>query len=248
MCKVTVVRTQHPNLRDPFSGQKLLNRFAEFQLFKLFGRLPRLALVVEKIGSNSNYSSWCRAKYGTIKRVKKREQIWELFIKELVPSKKTVVLEFGVAQGYSTNWWNTKLREVENQLFIIYGFDLFTGLPRSWRDAPAGEFDNGGRAPSISSDNVHFVIGDVSETFHHNFLKKFNRDEIQLIVIFDLDLYEPTTSAIGVLKSYLDSGDLLWFDEAFDADERRVLDEGSFSLNDVRAIGCTALGLGLQVN
>ena len=209
--------------------------------------MPRIALLVEKLGANSNYSSWIKSKYGTTKRLKKREQIWELFIEEIDPRKKTVVLEFGVAQGYSTNWWNNKLKEVKNQLFTIYGFDLFTGLPRSWRDAPAGEFDNGGRAPVIASDNVHFVIGDVTETFQPNFFEKFNRGEIQLIIIFDLDLYEPTSTVNAVLDTYLISGDFLWFDEAFDADERRVLDEGNFSLNHVRAVGTTALGLGLQI-
>ena len=239
--------SQYPNLRDPFSGQKKFNRFMEYQLFRMFGRLPRIASIVEKLGSNSGYSSWLDLKYGTINRLKRREQIWEMFIELSNPKKKTIVLEFGVAQGYATNWWSTRLEECKRKQFAIFGFDLFTGLPRSWRSASVGEFSNGGSAPKIESKNVHFVIGDVVDTFQASFLERFNRDEIQLIIIFDLDLYEPTAAINSVIEDYLVSGDLLWFDEAFDADERRVLNEGNFDRNQVRVVGSTALGLGLQV-
>jgi hypothetical protein len=168
------------------------------------------------------------------------------FIDRINPDKKTVLLEFGVAQGYSTNWWCNRLNQANVQ-YVIYGFDLFTGLPRSWRSAPAGEFDNGGQAPAIDSPNVHFVIGDVVKTFNAEFLEEFRRNEIQLVVLLDLDLYEPTVFVYTLLDEYLLNGDLVWFDEAFDSDERRVLDEGNFGPNRVEAIGCTALGIGLQV-
>ena len=237
---------QHSNLRDPFSGQSIFRKFLEFYAFKIFGKLRRVARLVEKLGVNANYSLWIDSKFGGVTKYKKREEVWMCLVNRISPNKKTVLLEFGVAQGYSTNWWRNRLDE-ENVTYEIYGFDLFTGLPRSWRSAAAGEFNNGGRAPVIDSPNVHFVIGDVLSTFDTKFLEKFKRDEIQLVVLFDLDLYEPTVFVYSLLDEYLQKGDLVWFDEAFDSDERRVLDEWNFGPNRVEVVGCTALGIGFWV-
>jgi hypothetical protein len=48
---------------------------------------------------------------------------------------------------------------------------------------------------------------------------------VQKLILFDLDICEPTAIAWNALSSALRPGDLLYFDGAFDRDERRVLGE-----------------------
>ena len=49
--------------------------------------------------------------------------------------------------------------------------------------------------------------------------------DAQWLVLFDLDIYEPTAFAWEVISAHLRAGDVMYLDEAFDGDERRVLDE-----------------------
>ena len=71
--------------------------------------------------------------------------------------------------------------------------------------------------------------------------------DAQWLVLFDLDLYEPTAEAWRVLSPMLKRGDLLYFDEAIDADERRVLNEMVLPSGRYSPIGATSLALGLKV-
>jgi hypothetical protein len=49
--------------------------------------------------------------------------------------------------------------------------------------------------------------------------------DAQWLVLFGLDIYEPTAFAWEVTSAHLRAGDVIHLDEAFDGDERRVLNE-----------------------
>jgi hypothetical protein len=68
------------------------------------------------------------------------------------------------------------------------------------------------------------------------------------LVLFDLDLYEPTMMAWTWLRPSLSSGDYLYFDEAFDQDERRVLEEAVLPSGEFTYVGGTGHQLLLQID
>ena len=146
------------------------------------------------------------------------------------------VVEFGVAFGEGTRWWMSR---ITSPAFDFYGFDRFTGLPRAWRDMPAGAFDIGGRPPSFTDPRVKWIVGDIEET-----VEKFDWESLRgkKVVLFDLDLFGASLFCFKRLSLSLRSGDLVFFDEAFDADERVLINEyviptGLFTLRAVSPLG-----------
>jgi hypothetical protein len=69
----------------------------------------------------------------------------------------------------------------------------------------------------------------------------------QIFVLFDLDIFEPTKHVWDLVRPVLKSGDIVFFDEAFDWDERLVLNSEEFGTDYFQAVGMTPLGLGLRV-
>lgn len=67
------------------------------------------------------------------------------------------------------------------------------------------------------------------------------------MVLFDMDLYEPTFFAWTFLSQSLSAGDLVYFDEGFDQDERRVSNENMRRDFEVRVIGITHLAIAFQL-
>jgi hypothetical protein len=152
-------------------------------------------------------------------------------------------LEFGVAFGFATRWW---LGHHGPELIVSWdGFDRFTGLPRSWHGLPAGAFDAGGKTPAISDERITWHVGEVERTISAVDPVKFAAG--RRLAYFDFDLYEPTKVAWDWIKPHLRIGDILYFDEAFDADERRLLNEDVLPSGRYDAIGATALSLALVV-
>jgi hypothetical protein len=151
-------------------------------------------------------------------------------------------IEFGVAWGYGTGWWLNRLSDPELRWD---GFDRFTGLPRDWRDLDEGHFDAEGRPPAIDDARVTWHVGDVED--HVTSLALDRSTPFQLVVLFDLDIYEPSKIAWEYLRPHLRPGDLLYFDEAFDSDERKLLDEDVLPSGDFTFVGATPMALAIQV-
>lgn len=125
------------------------------------------------------------------------------------------------------------------------GFDRFTGLPRGWRNLPAGTFDANGAPPDIQDSRIQWFIGDVEETIK---LLNIERERAYpAVVFFDLDIYEPSLVAWNYLKDHLKMGDLLYFDEAFDQDERKLLNEAILPSGAFEFIAASHLSLALKV-
>ncbi|MEI7715375.1 MAG: class I SAM-dependent methyltransferase [Mycobacterium sp.] len=152
------------------------------------------------------------------------------------------MLEFGVAHGYATNWWLNRL----GQNVVWHGFDRFTGLPRAWKDFEKGAFSNDGEPPEITDPRVHWHPGDVEDTLNTVDIS-LHREGAQWMVLFDLDIYEPTAFAWGLIQEHIRPGDIIYFDEAGDDDERKVLDELVLPSIKCEPIAATPVGLGLVV-
>jgi hypothetical protein len=193
-------------------------------------------------GQIAEYVGWQQRTWDRCPRILgRREQLWERLAGRLDPGRPVFALEFGVAWGYATNWWLTRLPGD----VTWHGFDRFTGLPRAWRDHDAGTFDAGGRPPPIRDPRVHWHVGDVEATLPTVDLTTTTGG--QRLVLFDLDLYEPTAFAWKAVAAHLEPGDLLYFDEAMDADERRVVDELVLPAVRCELVGATPLALGLRI-
>lgn len=153
------------------------------------------------------------------------------------------VIELGVAFGDATRWW---LANVGPEVIASWdGFDRFTGLPRAWRDLPAGAIDAGGTTPDIADDRVTWHVGDFEDT-----IRMMDAGKIadgRRLIYFDFDIYEPSKVAWDWVKPHLRPGDILYFDEAFDRDERRLLNEDVVPSGSYDPIGATSMQLALEV-
>ncbi len=71
--------------------------------------------------------------------------------------------------------------------------------------------------------------------------------DAQWLVLFDLDIYEPTAFAWEVISAHQRAGDVIYLDEAFDGDKRRVLNEMIVPSIGCEPVGTRALALSLVV-
>jgi hypothetical protein len=217
---------------------------------KVFFKNIRVLEKLQNIGEISNYLLWVKHVFHNPKLFWSREHLWKEIIlsSKIESSGKVNVLEFGVAWGYTTNWF---MRNVKNQNILWQGFDTFTGLPISWRNLEKEHFSNNGDFPKILDSRIKFHKGLVEETLIK--IDSSNFHQHKLILLFDLDLYGPTDFSYNYLKSFLKPGDIIYFDEAFDKDERKVLNESVIngSLNELglnfKLIGITPMALALEI-
>jgi hypothetical protein len=194
------------------------------------------------IGELANYQQWVIQNFPNSKLFYKREQIWSEIINLNESPKK--IIELGVAWGYTTNWF-LKMSKKNRDTLKIDAFDLFTGLPEKWRNEPQNAFSNQGKLPAIDDSRVEFHTGDVAVTIkdlNTEVLKKNN-----LVVLFDLDLLEPSIASYLYLKPSLKINDVLYFDEAFDIGERTLIND--YVLRDFicESLGHTAYAISLQI-
>lgn len=208
---------------------------------RLFGLSNRLRQKVKNAGDIADYVSWQMETFGKAHCLSSREKLWELMARRL-PQGQIHGMEFGVAFGYGTGWW---LKRLPGAGLRWDGFDRFTGLPRAWRVFGEGTFDAGGQPPAIDDKRVTWHVGDVEDKLKDLTLDR--SEPQQFVVLFDLDLFEPSLAAWEHLRDSLRPGDLLYFDEAFDADERQLLNEHVLPIGKYEYIGATPLALGLQV-
>ncbi len=93
---------------------------------RLFRASSTLRTKTVNAGQIADFIDWQQRVFGHQPAVfGRREKLWERLAQRLDPSRPLVVLEFGVAWGYATNWWLCRLggRDV-----VWHGFDRFTGL------------------------------------------------------------------------------------------------------------------------
>jgi hypothetical protein len=216
----------------------IATQYAAARVFALSARVRRKAT---NIGEIAGYLSWLREHYGAVTPVPNRERVWERMAQAVGPDPVRGI-EFGVAWGYGTGWW---LSRISDPRLRWDGFDRFTGLPRDWRDLDEGHFDAQGQTPAIDDSRVTWHVGDVEDNVANLALDRST--PCRLVVLFDLDIYEPSRVAWDYLRPHLQPGDILYFDEAFDADERKLLDEVVLPAGEYEFIAATPMALALQV-
>lgn len=210
---------------------------------RLFRASATLRVKAMNAGQIADFIDWQERVWGVPPSVVgRREDLWERLAQRIDPNRPLVALEFGVAWGYATHWWVQRLagRDV-----TWHGFDRFTGLPRSWREHEAGAFDAGGNPPAIEDPRIRWHVGDVEDTLGAVDLAAAR--DAQWLILFDLDIYEPTAFAWDAIAPHLRPGDLMYLDEAMDFDERRVLNEMILPTVECEPVGSTSLALALTV-
>lgn len=210
---------------------------------RLFRASATLRAKTIDAGQVADFVEWQRRVFGHQPiAFGRREELWERLAQKLDPDRPLVALEFGVAWGYATDWWLCRLggRDI-----VWHGFDRFTGLPRPWRKHAQGAFDAGGKPPAIDDERVRWHLGDIQDTLAAVDLVAAR--DAQWLVLFDFDIYEPTAFAWEAIGAHLRPGDFIYLDEAFDRDERRVLDEMILPSIGCEPVGSTPIGLGLAV-
>jgi hypothetical protein len=214
-----------------------------FTIARIANFVPWLALKVDEVGSVVGFRRWYKMAGGTNSLAfASRKKLWQqVIIPRLKGDDLSVsVFEFGVAYGEASRWW---LKQLPSKSLRFSGFDLFTGLPTAWRDLPEGAFNANGATPNIDDERVTWFVGDVGDKINevnwtaHNGVKFF---------IFDLDLFLPSLDTWQVVEKNLRPGDLLYFDEAFDIDERLLLKNYLLPTNRFEILGVSPFGLALE--
>jgi len=196
---------------------------------------------IHLLAERAEWTTWVETRFGIVNFYWSREKLWNQVYKLMCTTNNPrTVLEFGVAWGYATNFWLSKDGGV---IRSWHGFDRFTGLPRSWRDLEAGAFNAEGSPPNISDPRVVWHVGDVEKQ-----LPELTTDNNSKLILFDLDLFEPTEFAWLHLRDGLKAGDIVYFDEGFDVDERRVIEEYVLLDFKVQVIGFTYNAIAFHLN
>ena len=185
-------------------------------------------------------------RYARRKTITRFITLYELF-KLALPVKGSVV-EFGVFRGFGLMTWAhlSAVLEPANLTRRIYGFDSFEGFPSvSGHDSNARKMPAPGELKANSHqelshlidiydqdrflghiDKVHLVKGDVVDT-----VPKFvdeNPHVVVSLLFLDVDLYEPTKTAIEYFLPRMPKGSVIALDQLdnpiWPGEARAVLD------------------------
>ena len=172
-----------------------------------------------------------------------RESLWRSFGSHL-GTTEWLGFEFGVASGDSTKIF-LKMPYV-SKCVGWNGFDTFLGLPAEWGDLPKGAFSTNGIPPKIKSQLIQWHVGRIESTCEE--IKRLKNLDRNFIILFDFDLYSATKAAWDAIVNYLKPGDIIYFDEAYEADENQLIEEILEKQNVLfEAIGYTTMGIAFKV-
>jgi hypothetical protein len=202
----------------------------------------KFALIVfSQIGAVCEFLLWQRRTFGETRVFRSKKSLFRHILKQVRKENSSIdVYEFGVAHGFLTKFILDLETKKQTCISNYYGFDTFEGLPERYREFQRGSFTNHGKYPAIESNKLFWLKGHVEETVGESTFTLSRK-----LVIFDLDLYLPTTHVINKLIPSLGIGDILYFDEGFDEGEFRVIKENVMPLGVFECIGTTGQGIAL---
>jgi O-methyltransferase len=161
-------------------------------------KLSKWAHQNRKVAGNDFYSKW---------DYNKRFQLYDSVFENENLNEPVNYLEFGVADGFSFNWWMKKNLHPDSRFF---GFDTFSGLPEDFGPYKKGHF-NSGKQPTLTDSRGKFYQGLFQQTLPP-FLKNFVDDKRKVIML-DADLFSSTLFTLTSLAPFLKKGDIILFDE-----------------------------------
>lgn len=181
--------------------------------------------LVEKF---ENFPKYCSRQYLSYYLAK-----YEIFKKVLKVHGS--IIECGVFQGGGLMWWAqlSAILEPFNHQRRIIGFDTFSGFKSLTSEDLSGAHSShhipGGLATNAQSEilscidvfdsnrpishipKVELVIGDATETIPH-YIETHPHLVISLLVL-DMDVYEPSLTALKYFLPRMSSGSIIWLDE-----------------------------------
>ena len=189
------------------------------------------------------YRIWLKKNFGEFPLYANKKKLIDRILEEAKPSTSTqggvTFFEFGVAFGETTKYI---VQNLEGN-FEYHGFDTFEGLPKAWRRLPKGAITNHGKLPEINSANLFFHKGLVQDTIQNVDFKAVNKK----VFLFDFDLYAPTLFTFKHIQKEIRVSDVVYFDEAFDSDERVVIENYFIEMFEYSVIGASPFGLAFKI-
>jgi hypothetical protein len=214
-------------------------QFLLFYWIMIIQVLGKYIYPIKSIFEVVEYRMWLNKTFGKIKCYKTKYSMLEVLAKEVETSGGGNYFEFGVAFGETARF----LVKNKGNSSTYHGFDTFMGLPKSWRRLPKGAFTNNGEAPDIVGENIFFHIGLVQDTVKQVTFNSVKKN----FYLFDLDLYAPTLFVLQHVENEFKAGDIVYFDEAFDADERVIIENYFLGRHSFDVIGASVLGLAVRI-
>ena len=146
--------------------------------------------------------------YRPVRKYSDRVKLYEYVLRnEGLSGEQINYLEFGVFGGNSFKWW---MNANKNPLSRFYGFDTFDGLPEAW--GTYGRGDMSSLLPEVEDSRHEFVKGLFQETLF-TFLSTHSIDGGRRVIHMDADLFSSTLFVLTTLASFLQRGDIIFFDE-----------------------------------
>jgi hypothetical protein len=201
----------------------LLKANARFKSFILFLR-PSIFLGWSKpflllMAYTLDVSKWIRKQNKTLtlndfftfkRKYNKRELLYEYVIKQQNLESETIdYLEFGVASGASFRWWLKRLANNKNK---FYGFDTFEGLPENWGLVYV-KGDMSSNIPTVNDERASFFKGLFQDTLLNFLGNGYLERDRKKIIHLDADIFSATLFVLTTLYPYLNTGDIIFFDE-----------------------------------
>lgn len=215
-------------------------------VLRTIARTPGLHAKIDNIADLLNYSIWVKDNFlwkGKLRHC--REEVWGDIAQLLsTRNQKLIVTEFGVAWGYVAWHW---LNRYSHLIETWHGFDSFMGLPQPWRRLKAGTFSTNGVPPNFRDNRVVWHVGEIQSTSAEIQVPKVRSHQYAMLVFFDFDLFESSLIAWNAIEKFLTKGDILYFDEAYDADERQLIINHVLPKGQFRVIASSWESLAIEV-
>jgi hypothetical protein len=141
--------------------------------------------------------------------------------------------EFGLFKGYSFAKAHDFARELGVQDIRFFGFDSFEGLPDVAGIDAGSKFSAGNYACSLEKvtknlkdrmrGSTYFIKGFYDKTLNDSeLLKKYDFRPARVVLV-DCDLYSSTKDVLRFVRSYLQNGTVMIFDDwnCFNADDTK---------------------------
>lgn len=134
--------------------------------------------------------------------------LWDYIIQYCDDSDASMMMEFGVFEGNSLNYFASRMRKTQ-----FYGFDSFEGLQEDWygHHAPKSFFSRNGKMPKVEK-NVVLIKGWFDQTLQP-FVADSMPDKKLALLHIDSDTYEAAKCILECLKEKIQPGLFVLFDE-----------------------------------